>query len=165
MSSIAELKHSIKVCSIGIQEHKRHGRSFEGHALSKTLADLEAQLAEAEKVNAFGKTPDEILAIAKGKITNIKCHPSKGDYFLPTKEAYVAAGYPAEHYETFMKRQQEPMNDPGEDQAGEYDHEGKTNQSEGQDDGHGDAGKEGHGEGKAEEEVSGKEIEMTAVDE
>ncbi len=31
-----------------------------------------------------------------------KCHPSRGDYFLPLLEQYVAAGYKAEGYPKFI---------------------------------------------------------------
>jgi hypothetical protein len=32
-----------------------------------------------------------------------KCHPKRGNYPLPTKEQYVAAGYKTESYDRFMQ--------------------------------------------------------------
>lgn len=32
-----------------------------------------------------------------------KCHPTRGDYPLPTREQYVAAGYKTENYDRFMQ--------------------------------------------------------------
>ncbi len=35
-----------------------------------------------------------------------KCHPSRGDYPLPTREQYIASGYKPETYDAFMAAEQ-----------------------------------------------------------
>ncbi len=37
-----------------------------------------------------------------------KCHPSHGDYPLPTREQYAAAGYDVANYDAFMARELAP---------------------------------------------------------
>jgi len=37
-----------------------------------------------------------------------KCHPSRGNYFLPSLEQYVAAGYSAANYQRFIAGERSP---------------------------------------------------------
>jgi hypothetical protein len=42
-----------------------------------------------------------------------KCHPTRGDYLLPTREQYVAAGYDAGGYDRFIQTLVSPLSECG----------------------------------------------------